>query len=43
MKDIVAHVEITQGEQRLVVGFSDWIALRKAIDDAIEDTGWKLS
>lgn len=38
--DVVAHVEITQGNDRLVVMFKDWPGLREAIDSSIKDTKW---
>lgn len=40
-KDIVAHVEIKQGGDTLIVTFKEWVELSSAIETAIRDTGWR--
>lgn len=39
-KDIVAQIEIKQGDQRVVFTFSEWTNLRDAANEAIAETHW---
>lgn len=39
-EDVCAHVEIKQGEQRIVCTFAEWRELARAVDETIAQTGW---
>jgi len=41
-KDIVAQVEIVQGDARLVISLAEWDEVRDAVDSVISDTRWPL-